>query len=175
MCMWMYIAYTYLCICLCMWIYMFMGLCVCRERERVRERERERGRDWEIETLRERERERDKETGSEGMREGVVRGSFVLRSCICFCMWIYVYGVVYVLWHEGEGAGSEILLAHRTDKIKEWGEGAGIVLHSVFTSIVIPGRGFTDGSLWPCGALWIHGKGHKGRRKGVWWGGGCIN
>ena len=47
-------------------------------------RERERGREGERE--REREGERDKETGSEGMREGVVRGSFVLRVCICFCM-----------------------------------------------------------------------------------------
>ena len=40
-----------------------------------------------------------KEIGSEAMREGVGRGSFVLRVCICFCMRIYVYGVVYVLWH----------------------------------------------------------------------------
>ena len=57
----------------------------------------------------------------------------------------------------------------RTAPTKSWseGEGAGIVLPSVFTSIVIPGRGFTEGSLWPCGALWIHGKGHKGRRNGV--------
>ena len=33
------------------------------------------------------------------------------------------------------------------------------MLPSVFTSIAIPGRGFTEGSLWSCGALWIHGKG----------------
>ena len=39
------------------------------------------------------------------------------------------------------------------------GEGVGIVLPSVFTSIAIPGRGFTEGSLWPCGALWMHDKG----------------
>ena len=57
----------------------------------------------------------------------------------------YVYGVVYVLWHEGRTPG--VRSCWRTAPTKSWseGEGAGIVLPSVFTSIVIPGREFTEG------------------------------
>ena len=53
--------------------------------------------------------------------------------CVCLCVCIYMF--------------MELFMCYGT--IVERGGGR---RESVITSIVIPGRGFTEGYLWPCGA-----------------------